>query len=103
MTDDQTAGSLIACSLDGNEQITRMDAWRQLLATSEERDSTPEGVRYLFPATDDVESHVRELAAAEHRCCSFLQFSVSRLGDHVEMTVAAPSEGVDALRFIFAT
>jgi hypothetical protein len=99
----QSANALIACSLDTSGQRERIDAWRDLLATSDQREATANGVRYLFAASDGLEERVRALAAAEHDCCSFLAFSVSRIDQYVEMTVTTQPDGQDALRFIFAS
>jgi len=44
---------------------------------------------------------IRGLAAAEHDCCSFLEFDVTRHEDRVVMNVTAPPDGLDALRTIF--
>jgi hypothetical protein len=92
---------LIACSLDGHAQRERLAAWRKVLANAERAEAITEGSRYLFVASDDIEARVRELAAAEHVCCPFLQFSVARVGKQVEMMVTAPPHKRDALRFIF--
>jgi hypothetical protein len=43
------------------------------------------------------------LAAAEQECCSFLSLGVTRSGDRVELTVTAPPNGQEALRFMFST
>jgi hypothetical protein len=46
-------------------------------------------------------TQVAALAAAEQSCCSFLEFQIGRAGDELDMTVTAPAEGQEALRFIF--
>ena len=103
MADDQTPSELVAGSLDASGQRERLDAWRDLLATAYQRELTPDGVRYLCAASDGFEERVRALAAAEHDCCSFLGFLVSRIDGYVEMKVTASPDGQDALRFIFAS
>ncbi len=60
------------------------------------------GVRYSFPAADELERRVRELAAAEQGSCSFLEFAVARVGNEIVMTVTAPPEVQEALRLIFS-
>jgi len=57
---------------------------------------------YSFAASDPLEKLIRDLAAAEHSCCAFLEFDVSRIGDQIEMTVTAPPDGQEALHFIFS-
>jgi hypothetical protein len=41
------------------------------------------------------------LAAAEQSCCSLLEFEIGKAGDELDMTVTAPADGQEALRFIF--
>ncbi len=96
---------LIACSLDGVGQQARLSDWAELLRQATSREATGDGrrVRYSFAAADGLERRIRDLAAAEQACCSFLGFAVSRTGGQIEMTVTAPSDGQDALRFIFST
>jgi hypothetical protein len=92
---------LIACSLDAMGQQARLAQWRDALAAAVSREETSEGVRYAFVADAQAEQHIRDLAAAEHRCCSFLEFEVTRRADRVLMNITAPAEGRDALRLIF--
>ena len=95
---------LIACSLDSDGQEGRLADWADLLAQAATREETASGVRYSFASVAaDFESRIRALAAAEQDCCSFLQFKVVRAGGQIEMTVTAPPEGREALRFIFST
>jgi hypothetical protein len=58
--------------------------------------------RYAFAADDELKLRVEALAAAEHSCCSFLEFEIAEAGDELGLTVTAPSSGQEALRFIFA-
>lgn len=93
---------LITCSLDGEGQQGRLADWADLLAQAATRQETACGVRYSFASvTADVENRIRALASAEQGCCSFLQFKIARADDRIEMTVTAPPEGREALRFIF--
>jgi MerR family transcriptional regulator, copper efflux regulator len=92
----------IACSLDGKGQRARLEDWAELANTATSREELPDGFRYTFAGDDDLEARIRELAAAEQDCCSFLRFEVTRIADQIEMTVKAPADGVEALRFIFA-
>jgi MerR family copper efflux transcriptional regulator len=94
---------LIACTLDGEGQRARLREWTELLGHAEARARIAGGVRYAFAAADGLEPRIRALAAAEEACCAFLEFDVSRTGERIEMTVTAPAEGLDALRFIFSS
>lgn len=92
---------LIACSLDATGQQDRLAQWRDALAAAASREEIPDGVRYTFAADAQAEQRLRGLAAAEHACCSFLEFDVIRHTDHVLMNVTAPADGLNALRLIF--
>jgi hypothetical protein len=96
-------GRRFACSLDAAGQRARLSDWEQLLRRAAGREATDGGVRYSFPAADELETRIRDLAAAEQSCCSFLEFGVSRTGDQIEMTVTAPPAGQDTLRLMFST
>jgi predicted alpha/beta hydrolase len=94
---------LIACSLDASGQQRRLREWAELLCEAAAAEQTAEGARYVFVGGKEFEGRIRALAAAEHDCCAFLEFGVVCVNDRVEMTVTAPVEGLDALRFIFTT
>jgi hypothetical protein len=94
---------LIACSLDAAGQQSRLSDWADLLSHAASREATGDGVRYSFAAGDELEKRIRELAAVEQACCSFLEFAVARTGAQLELSVSAPPDGQDALRFIFST
>lgn len=92
---------LIACSLDATGQQDRLAQWRDALAAAASREKIPHGVRYTLAADAQAEQRIRDLAAAEQACCSFLDFDVIRHTDHVLMSVTAPADGLNALRLIF--
>ena len=93
---------LVACSLDATDQQTRLAEWAQLLGQARMREETPDGVRYTFAADDELKTHVETLANAERKCCSFLEFEITEPRDDLELTVKAPPDGQEALRFIFS-
>jgi hypothetical protein len=92
---------LITCSLDATGQQDRLAQWRDALGAAVSREETSEGVRYAFLADGETEQRIGDLAAAEQRCCSFLEFDVTRQADQVLMNVTAPADQLDALRLIF--
>lgn len=94
---------VIACSLDGRGRRGRLREWTDLLRQATQREEIGGGLRYSFTASAGLECRILELAAAEQECCSFLSLGVTRGGDRVELTVTAPPNGQDALRFIFST
>jgi hypothetical protein len=92
---------LIAYSLDAGDQKQRLADWSSLLQRATRRDEVPDGVRYTFAATDELEPQLRALTVAETACCSFLDFDIARTGEALHMTVTAPPDALTALRFIF--
>jgi hypothetical protein len=92
---------LIACSLEGDDQRARLAEWTELISHATAREGTDGGVRYSFAPDDELETRINMLAAAEHACCAFLEFDVRRAGDRVELSVNAPADAQEALRFIF--
>lgn len=92
---------LIACTLDAAGQRDRLAEWADLLRSATTHEETPTGVRYRFRAADGLERQIRSLAAAEKECCAFLEFDVTTAGERLELSVNAPPEGQDALRFVF--
>lgn len=95
--------ALLACSLDSSGQQARLAEWREVLARTVSCEETSEGVQYSFVADAHAEGRIRDLAAAEHGCCSFLEFEIQRHMDQVVMTVTARPDGLDVLRVIFPT
>jgi MerR family copper efflux transcriptional regulator len=93
---------LIACSLDATGQQARLAEWLDVLGEAVSREKTPNGARFTFVADGRGEQRIRELAAAEHECCSFLEFDVTRSADQLVLSVTAPADGLDALSFIFS-
>ncbi|HMJ00762.1 MAG TPA: hypothetical protein VK488_13075 [Gaiellaceae bacterium] len=94
---------LIACSLNADGQQARLIEWAELLGKAMASEPRRGGVQYSFAASDQLEKQIRDLAAAEQSCCSFLEFDISHIGDQIEMTVTAPPHGLEALHFIFST
>ena len=92
---------LVACALDTANQQKRLANWAELLGQARAREETPDGVRYTFAAGDVLKTQIEALAAAEQSCCSFLEFEIGEAGDELDMTVTAPADGQEALRFIF--
>jgi hypothetical protein len=94
---------LVACSLDAGDQRERLAEWAELLGKASSSAPTSDGARYSFEASDELERHIRALAAAEQACCSFLDFEIGRTAATIELTVTSPPHGLGALRFVFPT
>jgi len=93
---------LVACSLDATDQQTRLADWAELLGQARMREATWDGVRYTFAADGELKTRVETLADAERTCCSFLEFEITEPRDELELTVKAPPDAQQALRFIFS-
>jgi MerR family copper efflux transcriptional regulator len=93
---------LVACSLAAEDQRARLDAWASLLASAVSRAEVPEGMCYVFRPGSVFTERVRDLAAAEAECCTFLDFETVEQNNELRLTVTSHPEGLAALRFIFA-
>jgi hypothetical protein len=93
---------LVACSLETADQQKRLTDWAELLGQARTREETSDGVRYTFAADDELKPRVEALAAVEQSCCSFLEFEITDSRGDLELTVRAPADGQEALRFIFS-
>jgi hypothetical protein len=92
---------LVACSLNAGDQRARLEAWRSLLSSASSRAEMPEGMCYVFRPPSEFAQRVRDLAAAEHDCCKFLDFEIVEQSDELRLTVTSHPVGQAALQFIF--
>jgi hypothetical protein len=61
----------------------------------------PEGMSYVFRPASAFARRVRDIAEAEHDCCTFLDFEIVEQGDELRLTVTSHPTGQAALRFVF--
>ena len=57
---------------------------------------------YVFRPASVFAQRVRDLAEAEHECCTFLDFEIVEQNDELRLTVTSHPTGLAALRFTFA-
>ncbi len=88
----------IACSLNASEAGGRLTEWRAMLAGAERRD-VPGGVRLTVPASRA--GALAELAAAEQRCCPFIDFVLELDGQVMHLEARAPDGGAEVLAALF--
>lgn len=88
----------IACSLTASEAGGRLADWRAVLAGAERQD-VHGGVRLTVPASRA--GALAELAAAEQRCCPFLDFALELDGQVVHLEARAPDGGAEVLAALF--
>jgi hypothetical protein len=84
----------IACTLTATDAESRVDEWREFLATSttaSERLSGHELRVRLAPAPDALAAAV-DLAQREKACCAFFEFSIDVAADHLWLRVTVPPE-----------
>jgi hypothetical protein len=93
----------IACTLTGADYAARMD---QLAAIARDalrsREPIDGGARLVFDASDGTERTLRDVFAAEARCCSFLRFDLRRTGDTLEVEVTGPEAAKPIIAELFA-
>jgi hypothetical protein len=98
-----TTDILIACTLDPAEmrdRVTSIDALRSD-ALLDQREIAG-GLRTTFRDTPDVERRVRELVAAESRCCAFLSFAVGRDDDALWLDITGAPDARPVIDQFFA-
>jgi hypothetical protein len=89
----------IACTLTGDDQIDRIEHWRRLLAQAVGRVRLDDGLRIAFPIA--LAGAVAELAAAEHQCCAFFDFTLRLTGGELTLDVRAEASAAPLLAEVF--
>jgi MerR family transcriptional regulator, copper efflux regulator len=90
----------VACSLPHDEVAGRTAAWREALDGTTRADIS-DGLWLTLPASRA--SAVAGLAAAEQRCCPFLDFRLYLDGPIFHLEVRAPTGAADLLAALFAS
>ena len=91
----------LACSLSGAELRQRGDWLERLSHHVVRREPRPGGMVVRFRREAGVEDELRELVAAEARCCPFLTLSLRAHGDLVELDVSGPPEAQGIVEEMF--
>jgi hypothetical protein len=89
----------IACTLDPDQMPQRGEEIRALgrdglVAVEREERS----VTLRFRPDPSIRARVEAIAAAESRCCAFLDFTVTQAEDATVLTIAAPEGAEPTLR-----
>ena len=77
---------LIACDMTSASDTAsqRVDEYARLFeAAFIGRERTPSGIRWRLSAEPGIEAWARDLAARERACCTFMQITVSVVGNEV--------------------
>jgi DNA-binding transcriptional MerR regulator len=91
----------IACTLDRGAMRGRIEDWQAVLARATGREPIPGGAALTFGHDADLTAELARLAAAEHACCGFFDFSIAVTGAGVRFEVRAPVEAQDVLASVF--
>jgi DNA-binding transcriptional MerR regulator len=91
----------IACTLAPDRMSDRMVEWHKLLTQAIGREPLDGGVRVRFPAGPDVAAEVAQLAAAEHDCCTFFNFTIVMNHTGTVLEVRAPADAAVLVDAVF--
>jgi DNA-binding transcriptional MerR regulator len=91
----------IACALDAGQVGERVTDWQAVLRRARGRGSIPGGVVISYDHDPEVTLELARLAAAEHACCGFFDFTLAVTADGVRFEVRAPAEAHDVVAAIF--
>ena len=92
----------IACTLPPDQMADRVRFIEALAADGLIGQEPIEGgVRSRFAGAPDVERRLRELVAAEQRCCAFLRFEIAREGDVLVLDVTGSQEAQPVIAEFF--
>ena len=91
----------VACTLTAAGQAERIGDWQRLLDQVDSREAVDHGLVFRFPA--GLAGQVAELAAAEQRCCTFLEFTLHLAGGELRFEVQVPVGAASLLADMFGT
>jgi hypothetical protein len=93
----------IACTLTPDGMTARLALIDALAADGLiDRTTTAAGLRVRLRDTPEIERRVRELVAAESRCCAFLDFALARRDGELVLDVSGPEEARPVVDLFFA-
>jgi hypothetical protein len=92
----------IACSLSAADYETRAAVIADLASRElRSREPLPAGARLVFAAGEQTERELRDVIAAEARCCPFLQFALHDEGDALRLDVTGPDDAQPIIAELF--
>ncbi len=83
-----SAGPDLVCSLDGDDQTTRLAEWQALAGQATQRTPIENGIRLTF-ASADLPA-MADLVAREQGCCSFLSFDIGVTPTETTLAITGP-------------
>ena len=93
----------IACTLSAADYAVRTDDTAALARRAlRSREPIPDGTRLTFESGTETERRLREIVAAEARCCAFLRMDLRPAGDALVLEVTGPAEAEPIIAELFA-
>ena len=93
----------IACTLSATELPARLADLHALAAEALlAREDVPGGQTLTFAAGEGAEARLRELVAAESRCCAFLEFGLAAGPAALRLTITGPEAARPVIEALFA-
>ncbi len=83
---------IAACSLNGSDLPTRIEAWKRVAAQATNREVEKSRIVSTYPSDPWLIEELRALIAAEAECCSFMQFTLDETGDEVVVELQVPED-----------
>jgi hypothetical protein len=93
-----TPSQPLSCSLNGDELLDRIEAWREVVQRATSRGVEGDCVVAVYPNDAQLLDRLRELIAAEAECCSFLRFSLEQTPDAILTELRLPGDLPDSMR-----
>jgi hypothetical protein len=93
----------IACTLSGADYVERTQDTAALSRRAlRSQEPIPDGTRLTFEASADTERQLREVVAAEARCCAFLRMDLQPGEDALVLEITGPAEAQPIIAELFA-
>lgn len=92
----------IACTLSAADYARRTGDTAALARRAlRSRRPIPDGTRLTFEASADTARQLREIVAAEARCCAFLRMDLRDAEDAVILDITGPAEAEPIIAVLF--
>lgn len=98
----RAAGVPIACSLPADALHTQLREWSDLLTAVAERQVIDGGLRLTFDSSAS-RALIGDLAAREHACCPFLDFTLDLDAERPVLEVRTAAEAQPIIHELFGT
>jgi hypothetical protein len=93
----------IACTLSPADYAVRSEDVAALARRAlRSREPIPHGTRLTFEASAETERRLREIVAAEARCCAFLRMDLHGADNALVLDVTGPAEAEPIIAELFA-